>query len=89
MTRIRFRTDSDSLADDAARHGRHQETLYYEITELAGVEAAQPGDCWRVRWHATGDETGPIAGYAICCPLCKTGSPVDLGAELRVQARPR
>lgn len=71
VTRIRFRTDCWFRADDAARHARHQETLYFEITELAGVEPAQPGDCWRVRWCATGDQVGPIAGYAICCPVCK------------------
>lgn len=74
--RIRFRTDSWFKADDAARRARGIETVWFDPEELAGVEPAQPGDCWRSRWALSVDQTaagmteGPVAGYAICCPKC-------------------
>lgn len=67
--RIRFRTDSYSEADDAARLRRGHAPLWHDAEELVGVEPASPGDCWRVRWYKS-DGEGPIAGYAICCALC-------------------
>jgi hypothetical protein len=38
------------------------------------VPPAMPGDTWRLTWHPGADAPegadGPLAGYAICCPLC-------------------
>lgn len=74
--RIRFRTGSMFKAEDAARVARGEETKWFEREELAGVEPAQPGDCWRSRWAVTVDQQaagmteGPIAGYDLCCPKC-------------------
>lgn len=63
--RIRFRTDSAFLADDAARLARGEETQWFTPDELQGAEPAVPGDCWRCFWLA-----GAFAGYAICCLKC-------------------
>lgn len=73
--RIRFRIDSAFKADDAARVARGEPTQWMEPAEVVGVDPAQPGDCWRVRWMATVDQRaagieGGIAGYDICCPKC-------------------
>lgn len=66
-TRLRFRTGSWARASDAAMLALGRETLWFEPEELTGIEPAQPGDCWRVRW---GGDNGGLAGYAICCPRC-------------------
>jgi hypothetical protein len=63
--RIRFREDSPLKADDAARLGRDHKTLWFEPSELKGVD----GDCWWVGWY-TPDGSNRRAGYAICCPKC-------------------
>lgn len=66
--RIRFRTDSSTKAEDAARLARGEDMLWHtRRRELGKTPAAEPGDCWRVRWHGHPDS---VAGYAICCPKC-------------------
>lgn len=72
-TRIRFRTDSFFAADDAARRERGEEMQWHRSKrELENTPPARPGDVWRVRFAPNAGEKGPgpIAGYAICCPLC-------------------
>lgn len=74
LTRMRFRTDSASRAEDRARMERGKKLLWSKPEDLEGIEPARPGDTWRVRWKQTIDkepEPGPLAGYAICCPKCK------------------
>ncbi len=78
---MRFRSDGAFAADDMASLQRGEPRLFcHTLAELHGIEPAQPGDTWRLRWgnterradgmrHAVPGD-GPIAGYAICCPKC-------------------
>lgn len=74
--KIRFRTDGWHFADLKAK-GTTAATMRneygyneHDVARFEALPPAEPGDCWRVRWHKE-EGDGPIAGYAICCPLCK------------------
>jgi hypothetical protein len=77
--RIRFRNDSAFKADDTAARARGDKLLWHHLEELdtEPVPPAEPGDCWRVRWGLSVEQTaagmteGPIAGYEITCIKCK------------------
>jgi hypothetical protein len=75
MTRIRFRSDSWHIAELKSRGIEYS----YDRTGVSreawvATPEAQPGDCWRVRWHSP-DGQGAIAGYALCCPGCRQVHP--------------
>jgi hypothetical protein len=67
--RMRFRTDGVHVAADAARLARGKPMEWHRPSDLwlvSRVPPAQPGDCWRVRWHGS----DAIAGYALGCVKC-------------------
>lgn len=83
--RMRFRDDSWWAAEAAARRARGRpdpkcecgrEDCIYSAAWWMKTLPARPGDTWRSRWALTieqkarGLTEGPIAGYAICCPVC-------------------
>lgn len=72
-TRIRFRTDGSHIADLKAQGKPYHP--FYDQAIWDATPPAQPGDIWRVHWHAQDAEgnhiDGPFAGYYICCPGCR------------------
>jgi hypothetical protein len=83
--RMRFRDDSWWAAEAAARRDRgipdqkcscERKDCHYLQSWWLKTPPAKPGDTWRSRWALTIEEKakgftqGPIAGYAICCPVC-------------------
>ena len=76
--KMRFRTDGFHYADLKAR-GKTFEEYYNNLEDPQKSEwkvqwdlipPAEPGDVWRVHWGGIGNE-GKLAGYAICCILCR------------------
>jgi len=84
--KMRFRTDGSHYADlktfgwtwegDGERSYGKCFAPGPEYDEAkAGWDAtpkAEPGDVWRLHWGGVAElgESGPVAGYAICCPGC-------------------
>jgi hypothetical protein len=74
LTKTRFRTDSAHYAELAATPDKARE---YYANDPATLEVIlrtpppEPGDLWRITWHAPEGEPSPLAGYAIACPRCR------------------
>lgn len=62
-TKMHFRTDGWHIADLKTKGEPYDD--FYSKALWDSIPPATPGDVWRVLWS-----TGPIAGYAIGCPLC-------------------
>lgn len=75
-TPIHFRTDS--WHESQMRLKNDDKTIdgwdFYSFEERNRIKVTplpKAGDTWRVRWYRpVGEEEGPVAGYAICCPKC-------------------
>ena len=74
-TKIRFRSDSILVAEEAGRRARGLPPQICPCTEpdcpsreqlVMATPPTQPGDCWRLGWY--GNEN--LSGFAICCPQC-------------------
>jgi hypothetical protein len=65
---MHFRTDGNHIADLKAQGIAYDE--WYARALWDATPIAELGDTWRLTWYRRYGH-GPIAGYAICCPLCR------------------
>lgn len=63
---MRFRTDARYIAEAKAL-GREYADFYGTREVWDATPPAEPGDTWRALWF----RTEAVAGYDICCPICK------------------